>query len=298
MSDQLLMPDKMLSAQPGSTPFVGQSPPSSSVSHPPGVREVPRTPLAPPPSSSPTKTAPAGLPAELPPAGCPKLSGALAAARDRCKAAAKSSENLHHNYKYASADEVIATASDALEGSGLALLPLCESMAVVGSGNFAFYALTRLLILSHASGEFVPLRVENFPVIPDRGKPLDKAYAIALTTSLAYKLRDLLQMPRGTDDDDVAAQDDRGARAPVSAPVSAPEGAPEGVDPRSPIGTKQVDRIARLVTQLGLSWDAFNGRLAAVYGIGGLRGLNVRQADEVERKLDEHLARRQAAVRT
>jgi hypothetical protein len=44
-------------------------------------------------------------------------------------------------------------------------------------------------------------------VVPERGRPLDKAFAVALTTSLSYLLRDLLQMPRG-DEADMNARND------------------------------------------------------------------------------------------
>lgn len=140
--------------------------------------------------------------------GCPDLAKALAAARDRCKAAAKDGRNAHHNYAYATADEVIATASAALAGSELGLIPTHQELLVLGSGTLAFYALNRTVLLAHSSGEFVALEVRGWPVLPERGRPLDKAFSIALTTSLSYLLRDLLQMPRGTQDD-AAAQDDR-----------------------------------------------------------------------------------------
>lgn len=159
---------------------------------------------APPPRA--VAASPAG--GELMMGSCPNLSAALASARDRCKGASKDAKNTHHGYKYASADEVIATASAALDGSGLCIVPIKEELTVVGSGNLAFYALHRLLVLSHSSGECTPLEVRGWPVIPERGRPLDKAYAIALTSSLAYKLRDLLQMPRGEQYDDVSAQND------------------------------------------------------------------------------------------
>ncbi len=157
--------------------------------------------------------------AKLP--GCPKLTEALAAARDRCKAAAKGGYNEHHKYHYATADAVIDAASEAMAQSGLAIIPLREELSVKGNAQLAYYALDRVMILSHSSGEFVSLEVRGWPVVPDRGRPLDKAYAIALTSSLAYKLRDLLQMPRGTQDD-LAAQDDRQTPAAASAVSAAP----------------------------------------------------------------------------
>jgi hypothetical protein len=162
--------------------------------------------------------------------GCPKLTDALAQARDRCKSASKDGENKHHQYRYASADEVVATASEALAGSGLALIFTKQEMSVMGQGQLAYYALHRVVFLSHASGEFAPLEIKGWPVIPDRGRPLDKAFAIALTSSLAYLLRDLLQMPRGTDSD-VSAQDDR-----LTSPAPAPNDYQQGVGALTPTG--------------------------------------------------------------
>ncbi len=149
------------------------------------------------------------------------LAGALALARDRCKSAEKNSYNQHHKFHYASADEVVSTASDALEGSGLSLLPISARLTTLGSGNATIYALDRIFLLAHASGENVPLKVDGWPVMPAAGRPLDKAYAIALTTSLAYTLRDLLQMPRGDATEDMSARDDRNA-SPAPPPQQEP----------------------------------------------------------------------------
>src|SRR5262245_45471777 len=143
------------------------------------------------------------------PTACPNLSAALAAARDRCRSAAKDKTNSFHKYAYASADEVIAVANDALAGTGLAIIPQLQELTTVGTGSVACFALNRTVFLSHSSGEFVPLTVRGWPVIPDKGRPIDKAFAVALTSSLAYLLRDLLQMPRG-DEHDMNTRDDRG----------------------------------------------------------------------------------------
>lgn len=153
---------------------------------------------------------------------CPKLSEALALARDRCKMAHKDKTNSFHKYSYASADEVIQTAKDALAGTGLAIIPQVQELTVLGAGNVALYALNRTIFLSHSSGEFVPLSVRGWPVIQEKGKPLDKAFAVALTTSLSYLLRDLLQMPRGDDADMNARNDQRVKPLPVPAPSEKP----------------------------------------------------------------------------
>lgn len=152
---------------------------------------------------------------------CPKLSEALALARDRCKAAVKGNRNTHHNFDYASADEVIAVARAAMAESGIAIIPQKHKLTVEGHDKFAFHSLERVFVLSHSSGEFTVIEL-NWPVIPGTGRPLDKALATALTSSLAYWLRDLLQMPRG-DDTDMSARDDTKAKAaPKPTPAPAP----------------------------------------------------------------------------
>ena len=183
--------------------------------------------------------------------GCPKLTAALASARDRCKAASKDARNVHHNYAYASADAVIATASDAMAESGLALIPVREEMAIMGTAQLSWYVLHRTLILTHSSGEFLPLEIRGFPIVVERGRPLDKAYLIALTSSLAYKLRDLLQMPRGTNSD-VAAQDDTQTPiavtpAPAQIPVPDPNALAPATAPSPAIVTaEQADALSAL----------------------------------------------------
>lgn len=155
-------------------------------------------------------------PAELAPVqhACPNLSSAIALAREKCRIASKDKKNEFHKYSYASADEVINTAKEALVGSGLAIIPQLQEMTVVGAGNMAFHALNRTIFLSHSSGEFVPLTVRGWPVVVERGKTLDKAFATALTGSMAYLLRDLLQMPRG-DEHDMNARNDTQQQQPT-----------------------------------------------------------------------------------
>lgn len=167
-----------------------------------------------------------------------RLAQSLAQARDKCKSATKDGYNEYHKYAYATADNVIGGASEAMAGSGLALVPVSEELAVL-AGSPPIYVLNRTLLLSHSSGESIRIEVKGWPVVPERGRPLDKAFCVALTTSLAYKLRDLLQMPRG-EDDDAAAQDDRetpvqSAPAPAKAipPIPAPTERPPTVYDRA-----------------------------------------------------------------
>ena len=157
-----------------------------------------------------------------------KLADALDKARARCKAAHKDSTNTFHKYKYASAESILDEAKAALEGTGVALIPVRNELQVKGSGPNALLNCHRWMLLTHASGEAVPVEFD-WPVIPDRGRPTDKAYASALTTGLAYYLRDLLAMPRVDPEDDIAGREDRdepAATPPPKPPPAAPKPAP------------------------------------------------------------------------
>lgn len=135
---------------------------------------------------------------------------ALAVAIANCKPVSKDGKNAFHKYKYATADAIIEEARSALSGAGLVLLPLEASLNGTERNGPDRFELVRTFVLLHSSGEMTPLRV-CWPVVPDNGRPLDKATAIADTLSLSYLLRDLLLMPRVDPTDDMNARDDRSA---------------------------------------------------------------------------------------
>ncbi len=150
----------------------------------------------------------------LAPMPCPNLCAALAAAQKKCRAAAKESENTFHHFKYASAESVFDEAKKAMADTGLALLPLGPKLVTLGNGQY--FALDWDAELLHISGESRAHKiVEGWPVIPDKGRPLDKAFASAITSALSYFLRNLLQMPRVDPADDIAGRDDRQAKPKV-----------------------------------------------------------------------------------
>jgi hypothetical protein len=152
----------------------------------------------------------------------PELAKALAAAQAKCRAVEKDARNKHHGYDYASADAIIGAATEAMADTGLSVLCRPARLHVLSRGNVAVYQMTREVWLAHASGELLPLGELEWPVIEERGRPLDKAFAIAITTSLAYLLRDLLLMQRVRSDDDMSAQDDRQTAAPQEPNPQAP----------------------------------------------------------------------------
>lgn len=60
--------------------------------------------------------------------------------------------------------------------------------------------------------------------MPEKGRPLDKAFATALTTALKYWLRDLLLLPRVVADDDMDTRDDRESPGVVKKHSARPTG--------------------------------------------------------------------------
>lgn len=228
------------------------------------------------------------------------LAKALASARDKCKAAPHDRTNNFHHYNYASAESIINAAKEALEGTGLSLVPAAPKMTVLGTGNMAIYSLSRAFALIHASGETLPLGTIEWPVIPDKGRPLDKAFAVALTSSLAYVYRDLLLMPRVAADEDMAGRDDRHAAlapAPATRPTQPPPAPPaeqnqtlyealQSSEDAMPISDAQELELAQLIRQTGTD----GRKLCQAFGIPVLKKLPSGKYAEVHAELMKRVA--------
>lgn len=108
----------------------------------------------------------------------------------------KDARNDFHRYAYASAEQLIGEAKPALGKAGVVVLPIKAEL----SGSQQSPVCRRAFrIINGAESYEVAF---DWPVVCEKGRPLDKAWASALTSSLAYFLRDLLLMPRveaGTD---------------------------------------------------------------------------------------------------
>lgn len=152
------------------------------------------------------------------------LAAALAEAQARAHGVEKDARNEFHKYRYASAEALISEAKEALRGTGLSLVPASTTIAPgVGVSDPTVPAiLTRTFVLLHASGESRDLSF-SWPIVPDRGRPFDKAVASAATASLGYLLRDLLLMPRVAEGDDMDAtsRDKAREKGPRNLPRSA-----------------------------------------------------------------------------
>jgi hypothetical protein len=188
------------------------------------------------------------------------LFAALAKAQSLAKLVEKDARNAFHKYNYASAEALIAEAKAALAECGLAVIPselmIQEPRAAESECGAKAVLIAEWFVVHEAGGRHV-IHCQ-WPVIPEKGRPLDKALAAARTASLGYLLRDLLQLPRveeGTDLDHDSRDHGRGA-----APMSRADG--PAVSPRqSPPAASYDDEEAARIRDLKLGVKAQLARL-------------------------------------
>lgn len=158
----------------------------------------------------------------------PTIATAIAIAQSRMKRVAHDGKNAHHGYRYTSAEAIIEAAIEPMAAAGLGLVQCGwedlpperqtwfdvndkgEQMRHDVSGPARL--MIRYILVHQQSGESWELPAVTMPVLPEKGRPVDKAEATALTYSLGYVLRGLLKIPRTDDGDDLDQRDDRSAQ--------------------------------------------------------------------------------------
>ena len=168
-----------------------------------------------------------------------QLAAALVAAQKAARALSHDKRNDFHKYDYTSAEAILAAGRKALTAAGLALVPTGGNLQILNTSGESFpplVVLIRSFLLLHTSGESVQLSC-SWPVVPDKGRPLDKATASADTTSLAYLIRDLLCLPRVQHADDLAGREDR---SPASCPP------PSQPRPQTSLPQRQPNNVPRV----------------------------------------------------
>lgn len=181
---------------------------------------------------------------------------ALVAAQRDMHGVEKKSANSFHRYRYASAEDVVTASREVLAQHGLAFLATCYQVAA-GGGEDSL--LQCRYLLTHEAGGTLEVTSET-PVVPEKGRPLDKAVATAKTYDLGYTLRALLLIPRVEEGTEPDQRDDRGyepKKTPAKAkpapkkaeqkPTPAPEPEPAPA-PEPQLGTPPAtgDRAAEL----------------------------------------------------
>lgn len=144
------------------------------------------------------------------------LTAALLRAQARVVTIEKDATNAHHRYRYVSSEAMLATTRNVLAEEGIAVLPTSTTIRFADGvirtpvGREleevrGHAVLWRSYLVVHAESGECMCASQEWPIVPEKGRPLDKAAAGADTVSLAYFLRDLLLIPRvdkGTDLDD------------------------------------------------------------------------------------------------
>lgn len=136
---------------------------------------------------------------------------ALVRAQKAAHTVGKDGKNTFHGYKYASAESIITEARAALGEAGLA----CACVGwdwVRGADDDTDRVIVRYILASESEGETWECAPCSTPVLPEKGRPEDKAEATALTYNLGYFLRGLLLLPRVEEGAEVDTRDDSRAQ--------------------------------------------------------------------------------------
>jgi hypothetical protein len=141
----------------------------------------------------------------------------LVKAQRAAKDVEKDGTNAHFKYKYASADAIAAEARAALNGAGLALCRIgWTPVPAVLRNEWEFIGdpgdakapgwmepwiepariLVTYAVVAESDGAVWVLDPVSVPVLPEKGRPEDKAEAAALTYSAGYVALGLLQIER------------------------------------------------------------------------------------------------------
>lgn len=161
------------------------------------------------------------------------LDAALLVAQSALNSVGKDAKNQFHKYSYTSAEGMIGACRDALHGAGLvARRTTWKIDPTIGE----FGILISTMVVAHPESGVTLSDEIVWAIVPEKGRPFDKAMAGALTSSLNYWLRDLLMVPR--EDETMDSRDDREytPRSPAR-PAPAPTPAPA----RPALTTTQVD---------------------------------------------------------
>ena len=130
------------------------------------------------------------------------LAGALLVAQASINGVGKDARNQFHKYSYTSAEGMIAACRQALHGAGLVFSRIGWELSPDGQ------TVASEFLLQHPASNSVMSFQCPWLVVVEKGRPVDKALAGALTTSMGYFLRDLLLLPREDEDGSMDRRND------------------------------------------------------------------------------------------
>jgi hypothetical protein len=221
---------------------------------------------------------------------------ALIEAQRLCQGVVKDKKNSHFAYRYASCEAILVEVREALTTAGLAIVARDNHLETV---NGQMLLKRTFLIVHSLSGESLEMNI-TWPVCPDRGKAADKAVASALTSSLAYALRDMLLLPRVDSHDEMdsrtsepeAASPETPIPTTVTAPTSLPVASPttaqstNGVNRATP---EQIEKIAEYRRELSIPDADWRGILSR-RNVTAVEQLTSEQAESLRIGLSERIS--------
>lgn len=143
--------------------------------------------------------------------------------------------------KFVSTETVVAATKEVLSECGLAVVATGSNLTIGekidvenknGVSTIQTWMMRTIYRVYHRDGWSERMHF-SMAVVPEKGKPLDKAIAAASTFSLGYFLRGLLQIPRVGSEQEVEERDDR------------------GFDPERLRASEITDRLARYLKEFG-----------------------------------------------
>jgi len=173
------------------------------------------------------------------------LAAALVAAQAAAESVGKEATNKFHNYKYASAEAIMVESRLALNSAGLAtLMERWELLPPTHDGAPERVKVHFLTLHAH-SDQTLKGETEYF-VMPEKGRPEDKATATALTYAEGYYLRGLLCLPRVEEGSQVDDRDDREKLPGPRRPPSKTNGNGHKTEPSDPAAVAREEYKAKL----------------------------------------------------
>ena len=130
---------------------------------------------------------------------------ALVSAQAQISAAKKDGRNDYSKWMYVKAETLIAMSKHVFNDNGLAFDRKSDKLVYLNG----FPVIESIFNLTHGPSQTVTEYTSSFPVVEKKGTALDRAYSASLTSGLAYKIRDVLQIPREEEGGGVDARDDR-----------------------------------------------------------------------------------------
>lgn len=225
------------------------------------------------------------------------LQAAILEAQRTVGAVAKESRNTFHNYKYASAEHMLVESREALINAGVQVNRGAYELREL-AGNI----VCRMeMILCHPESGEREVNQIDYPVIPEKGRPLDKAVNGALTTSMAYWLRDLLLIPRlDASEIEVCGRDDRNYDPKAKVPSGKPASSNDLLDRIKDMGAVEVAspetvlQIRQALVDLRFSPEKEQSWLKGA-GVSSWDEISAENADKALKKLNDLKAKAKTA---